>query len=142
MKDEVFGGMSDREIERVAQELADKTKPDDVGNLTFDLTDAELMQVDQIQREVQESFFGKSDTDDNKLEMAKQITGRLADIGLEAVVEWEEAYAPQLGSVISIPTVSIIDRIGGLEVDTDHDRKRWDALQRDKSEIPNPDLVD
>jgi hypothetical protein len=62
-------------------------------------------------------------------------------VGFEVVVAWKNIIS-ETGVQISYPDVTFIGRFERESLETDHDRKRFDALRLDKHEIPNSQLVD
>ena len=144
MSDNAFGTLSEAEIQRIASEVSDERRYDraeDIPGMTFDINDDELFAIDRVQRDIQERYARMPSTESNKKAMSDELVTRLAEVGFEVVVAWKNTIS-ETGVQISYPDVTFIGRFERESLETDHDRKRFDALRLDKHEIPNSQLVD
>ena len=144
MSDKVFGDLSDSEIQRIANEVrGEKTydRAEDIPGMTFDINDDEIFAITAVQKEVQEKYAKLPASKGNKKAMSDELTTRLAEVGFEVVVVWKRATS-EGGHIIEYPDVTFIGRFERESIETDHDRKRFDAIRTDKHDIPNPQLID
>lgn len=131
---------SEAELKRIEQEVlkehAGSADPQDVQGLTFDLTDEEIILVERTILAIQEKWFGRDFDLRNQMNFRIEVEGKFNDLGFVAQVLWEQAQHPSVPNrLIMMPKVTIVDRVGGMHVLTDHEHKRWQALK-------TPDIED
>ena len=141
---------TESEMATIAEQIINDKKakePEEIGNLSFDLTDDEIAIVTKCLMELnvrwQDCEFDLS----KQSWMRDEITTKMAALGFIVSVGWlPAAYVNPRNEYdqlrVMVPDVTIVDRVGGLETQTDHDRKKYDAQAHRVDEItPLPEVT-
>jgi hypothetical protein len=65
-----------------------------------------------------------------------EVTSRFAALGFVVSIGWLDANIG--GRIAMVPDITIIDRVGGMSLQSDHERKRFDVLKTNKAEDITP----
>lgn len=128
---------SDREIDKIKEEILAQNAPQDgeVVGATFDINDAELFQIQHVMTRIQEKYMRRVCDLRLQVDMKNEIVEEMYKLGFVVNVGWVSKNSLQYGA-IQMPEVVFVDRVSGLFVETDHERKKFDAQQRMVSDLP------
>jgi hypothetical protein len=127
---------SEGELERIAKDIRGDVQTDSVDGLTFDLNDEEIIKVTAMLVSLQEKWFSRDFDLRTQMHFKDEVTSRFASIGFIVSIGWLQANIG--GRIAMVPDISIVDRVGGLQFETDHERRRHDALKTNKAEDITP----
>ena len=136
---------SEQELARIAQELqGTAVQPDEVFGLTFDFTDEELQRFYKIMLSINERYARRNMDLRTQMDMKNLIVDECFSAGFIVNVGWEYKQNPLTGFTIVSPDVTVTDRVGGLTLGTDHERKYYDSSKRPKIEdvVPNKKVIE